>query len=76
MFGINLESGLKMLKKVFIDENLKSVVLFLDEKNEVQMKKLETNLLEEFSDLMKNCPESKIYMTKKIENKLKKEHGI
>jgi len=76
MFGINLESGLKMLKKVFIDENLKSVVLFLDEKNEVQIKKLETNLLEEFSDLMKNCPEAKKYMTKKIENKLKKEHGI
>jgi len=59
MFGINLESGLKMLKKVFIDENLKSVVLFLDEKNEVQIKKLETNLLEEFYDLMKNCPEAK-----------------
>lgn len=72
MFGLDLTAGLQMLKKVFKDENLKSIVLHLDEKGEVQIKKLATNLMDEFSDLMKNCPEAKIYMTKKIENQLKK----
>ena len=69
MFGFDITAGLKMLKKVFLEEKIKSIVLFLDKENEVQMQKLETNLLDEFADLLKNCPEAKKYLVEKANRK-------
>lgn len=67
MMGMDMDSALQMLKKTFKEEKIKSIVLFLDEKEDkVKFEKLEKNILDILRELVTNVPEAHEYFKNKI----------